>query len=74
MSSAIGKLMLDTLMESAHHLDVSGVFKYLKAVLVLICLLYDFQDIMSFFSIFVKLKDSVTSKAFKVKWFHLYEV
>lgn len=102
MSSTIGKLMLNMLMESAHYIEVR------KAQLVLVGPLNDGhmhcigtihlrgcplfgginsqgggtcpsfrvsfiqdvffhpQDIMSFFSIFIKLKDSATSKAFKV--------
>ena len=44
MSSQLGKLMVDMLVESEQWI----------------------QDIMAFFSIFIKLKDTTTSKAFKV--------
>jgi Ca2+-binding EF-hand superfamily protein len=43
MSSRLGKLMVDMLVESEQWI----------------------QDIMAFFSIFIKLKDTTTSKAFK---------
>ena len=46
MSSQLGRLMVDMLVESEQWV----------------------QDIMGFFSIFIKLKDSTTSKAFKVKY------
>ena len=45
MSSNIGRLMLDMLLESSAHV----------------------QDIAQFFLIFVKLKDAITSKAFRVR-------
>ena len=45
MSSNIGRLMLDMLLESSVHI----------------------QDIAQFFLIFVKLKDAITSKAFRVR-------
>ena len=45
MSSQLGKLMVDMLVESEQWI----------------------QDIMAFFSIFIKLKDTTTSKAFKVE-------
>ena len=44
MSSQLGRLMVDMLVESEQWV----------------------QDIMAFFSIFIKLKDSTTSKAFNV--------
>ena len=44
MSSQLGRLMVDMLVESEQWV----------------------QDIMAFFSIFIKLKDAATSKAFKV--------
>ena len=44
MSSQLGRLMVDMLVESEQWV----------------------QDIMAFFSIFIKLKDATTSKAFKV--------
>jgi len=44
--------------------------KYFKdCPCVLIYVIRGVQDIMSFFSIFIKLNDSVTSKAFKVNSF-----
>lgn len=45
MSSQLGRLMVDMLVESEQWI----------------------QDIMAFFSIFIKLKDATTSKAFKVE-------
>ena len=45
MSSQLGRLMVDMLVESEQWI----------------------QDIMAFFSIFIKLKDTTTSKAFKVE-------
>ena len=46
MSSQLGRLMVDMLVESEQWV----------------------QDIMAFFSIFIKLKDTTTSKAFKVPY------
>ena len=73
MSSNIGKLMVDMFMESAQYIEVSSHPNLCSQSDTSSSLPppppplpYPQQDIIQFFSIFVKLKDVTTSKAFKV--------